>query len=90
MLEVKMNKGFVKGFKVKGNVADITSDVMLLVRMIRDELNNSGEFRDAEFFKDMITDEIDKAFLSIDELYKLTRTTKSELDEFKKAFGIGE
>lgn len=90
MLEVKMNKGTVKGFNVEGNVPDITSDVMLLVRMIRDELNRSGRYRDAEIFRDMVVDEIDKAFLSMDELFKLTQTTRSELDEFKKAFGIGE
>lgn len=75
MLRFETNNGEVEVLAVSGNMIDIVSDTMFMIRMIYEHLSDETK----EAFRKMITESIYVAFLSADEIANEAKKKAKEI-----------
>ena len=67
-----------------GDITEITSDIIHLIKLVHDKLVDAGSEEVAEAFKEVITEHVDLAFMTTDEIDEKTEEAKKERDCSKK------
>lgn len=83
MLGLLIDKGEINFLGINGTMGDITAELLLVIRVIKEELEKKSK-DDAKLFEKFITNHIDIAFKNreeVDELFKKAISQKLN-DEF--------
>ena len=88
MIKYENTKNYTK-LEAGGNITEITSDIIQLIRLVHDKLVDTGSKETAEAFKEVITEHVDLAFMTNDEIDEKTEEVKKErgcsMGELEKA-----
>lgn len=82
MIKYENTKKYTK-LEAGGDITEITSDIIHLIKLVHDKIADSGSEEIAEAFREVITEHVDLAFMTTDEIDKKTEEAKKGHDCLK-------